>query len=207
MIKVLCFILSVVVLALVGCGQADHPPRKGEYGQKLLTSIQVDQELIDELNSDRLPKPFLKQDHEQLLFINFMVEQKNNPYRFVIVARGKTQREGEVDVRFMGGVMSSTDGMSPEIFREEDTHEYDANESVLLILPSDPFSLNVNSEDSDYAVQAGLSRQENFIFEEVELQIWEGKGGKYSMLAYLGFFAIIASALLGVYRLVAGLEH
>ncbi len=204
---VLCLIVSMMALTLTSCGQADHPPRKGEYGEKLLTSMHVEQEMLDMFNSDELPKPFFKQENKQQPHLAFEADSTGNPYRFVIVARGKTERAGEVEVQFISGIMSEIKGeYSPELLMEEDSHEYNPREKVLLILPSNPFSIDVNAEDNAYVALAGLSKQENFVFEDVELQVWQGKGDTYPTIAYLGFFCILASVLLVVYRFVSGLE-
>ena len=195
--------LLTVSLALFGCGQAKHEPRAGEYGENLVNSIRLTVSEIQAINQAIVTKPKDSFDRPSV-DIGFLAEPGKNPYRFVLVAKGVAMQAGEIELKWIGGVQSETsNGYSPEIFQEDDKHSYEANEPVLLVISSDPFSVNTQSNALNYAVHAELLEAANFQLQSVELQVWQGKGSLYNWTYYLKFLVILMVVIFGIYRLVS----
>ncbi|AXY58447.1 hypothetical protein CDG60_10485 [Acinetobacter chinensis] len=185
------FIGVITLLMLTACSKAPHEPKSGEYGKQLIASYDLTPEQIEALNKTSMPKPDMKDRPD--LGIGFNANAADNPYRFVIVARGHAITDGEVDLRFIGGVeRSSQQGYRPEAYREDDTHSYKANEPVLLVIASDPFSIDAtqNSAGNEFGTHAEITERNNFQFHSAQLQIWQGKGSVQSWTRYLGFAVI-----------------
>ena len=183
-----------LILVLTACAKVSYEPKPGEYGQQLIGSYDLTLEEIEALNNTTMPKPDI--DKRPKLSIGYEATAANNPYRFVMVARGYAIADGEVELRFIGGnERMSRNGYHPEAFREDDTHNYKANEPVLLVLASDPFSVDATQDtsDSSFATHAEITERSNFQFQSVQLQVWEGKGSKYSWTRYLAIMAIFLS--------------
>lgn len=195
--------LVMVLTMLVGCGKEKRAPVSGEYGQTLVNAIQLTPKQIQKINASTMPKP-TKGKNVPDVGISFAADKEQNPYRFVMVAKGVALAAGEVNMRWMGGVQSGmNNGYKPEIFREEDGSKYKAGEPVLLVMASDPFSVASSSEHTEFGYQAlaRLTLRENIQLNSLELQIWQGKGGKFSWTRYLGLFALLLLVLASVNRL------
>lgn len=202
-IKAALFIL--VTFGLIACGQEDHEPRPGEYGENLVNSIRLTPSEIQELNKSVVTKPKSSFDRGKV-GIGFQGDYNQNPYRFVIVAKGTAVQQGKVELKWIGGVQSDTsNGYHPEVFQENDDHSYDPNEPVLLVISSDPFSISEKSNGMGYGVQAELMEASNFQFQSVEVQIWQGKGSKYNWTHYLQFLLILAVVIFGIHRVMSRL--
>lgn len=200
-----CLVISITLLigGLCGCGQVDHEPQSGEYGQTLVNSIQLTNAQIVQMNQSEMPRPEDTFKRPQV-GINFPVNAEKNPYRFVIVAKGHAIQQGKVDLQWIGGIRAEeTAPYHPEIFREEDDHRYDINQPVLLVISSDPFSIASDHQHSQYSAFAELTQRENFAVESVQLQVWQGKGALYSWTAYLKFVVILLVVLAAIYRLIS----
>ncbi|MFW2176368.1 MULTISPECIES: hypothetical protein [unclassified Moraxella] len=197
---------SLAITTLTGCGQETHAPRKGEFGETMVNAIRLTSDEVKNFNNAPQKATFM--DSKVSLNIGFEGENEKNPYRYVAILRGKAVSQGEVEVKLMGGAQNEmSNGFKPEMILEDDTKSYDAGEKVLLLVPSEPFSVANNPQaGKEYLMNALLTEKTNFEAEEIEVQIWQGKGSKRSWLAYLGFLAIVLSALLGVYRLATGLK-
>lgn len=193
--------ISVVMLS--ACGQSKHEPRIGEYGENLVNSVLLTPTEIQALNQAIITKPKDTFDRPSV-GISFSGDYARNPYRFVIVAKGMATQEGQVELKWIGGVQSeSSNGYHPEVFQEDDGHNYDVNEPVLLVIGSDPFSVSEKSNGMAYNVHAELMEAENFQFQSVEVQIWQGKATIYNWTYYLKFLLIFMVVIFGIYRFIS----
>ncbi|MCU4638502.1 hypothetical protein [Acinetobacter courvalinii] len=192
--------ISVIITA---CGQVKHAPKAGEYGEKLVNSFLLTPSEIQALNKAVVdpPKDTFKRPN---VGISFQADAAQNPYRFVLVVKGSTLQAGETVLKWIGGVQSeSSNGYHPEVFQSNDSHHYDANEPILLVVSSDPFSVSESNNGINYAVHAELMEASNLQFQSVEVQIWRGKGSQYNWTAYLKFLLILILAIFGIYRLIS----
>lgn len=196
---VLCMIMS---LGLVACGQDDHEPRPGEYGKNLVNAIRLTPSEIQELNKAMITKPKSSFDRGKV-GIGFQAEHSLNPYRFVIVAKGNAIQDGKVDLKWIGGIEIESNGYHPQAFQDNDQHRYDANEPVLLVISSDPFSVSEKGNRAFYNAHAELTEGQNFQFQSVEVQIWQGKGSKYNWTHYLQFLVLLMVVIFGIYRVIS----
>jgi hypothetical protein len=197
------FILLCAILSgLVACGRVTHEPKAGEYGVNLVNSAELTESQISAFNTAAVTKPkdtFKRPNGD----IGFQADPSKNPYRFVLVARGTAIHDGEVDLKMIGGVESeAANGYHPEVYRADDQHHYKANEPVLLVVSSDPFS--VSSENNKYYdVHAELMETSNFRFQSVQSQIWQGKGSQYNLTSYLKFLVVLMVFLFAIYRVIS----
>ncbi len=195
------FIFAVSII-LIACGQVKHEPKAGEYGEKLVNSILLTPSEIQALNKAVMdpPKDAFQRPN---VGISFQADAAQNPYRFVLVVKGTTVQAGKTELKWIGGVQSeNSNGYHPEVFQSDDSHGYEANESILLVVSSDPFSVSESNNGMNYAVQAELMEASNLQFQSVELQIWQGKGSQYNWTAYLKFLLILMMAIFGIYRFI-----
>lgn len=202
-IQFVVMLLLVITLGLSGCGQADHEPRVGEYGENLVNSVVLTQSEISELNKAVIsqPKDTFKRPS---IRIGFQGDHTKNPYRFVIVVKGTAMQEGKVELKWIGGIQSeSSNGYHPEVFQGDDKHKYDTNEPLLLVIGSDPFSVSEQNQGIGYGVHAELMAVSNIQFQSVEVQIWQGKGTQYNWTYYLKFLLILMVVVFGIYRLIS----
>jgi hypothetical protein len=191
----------ISVVGLSACGQSTHEPRIGEYGENLVNSVLLTPTEIQELNQAVITKPKDTFDRPNV-GISFSGDHARNPYRFVIVAKGTVMHEGRVELKWIGGVQSEASiGYQPEVFQAEDGHKYDINQPVLLVIGSDPFSVSEKGNGMIYGIHAELMEAENFQFQSVEVQIWQGKATTYSWIYYLKFLLIFMAVILGIYSL------
>ena len=198
------FLMSLLLCGLVACGQVDHEPLVGEYGERLVNSFRLTESQIQGLNAAAVGKLKSGALDRPEVGISFNGVAHQNPYRFVIVAKGTAIQAGEVDLKWIGGVQSeSSNGYHPEVFQGDDRHDYQANEPVLLVMSSDPFSVSEQNNSMYYAVRAELMKVSNFQFQSVELQIWQGKGSTYNWTAYLSFLVVLMVAIFSIYRVVS----
>ncbi|ESK54503.1 hypothetical protein [Acinetobacter tjernbergiae] len=196
-------LLLIAVVGLPACGQSKHEPRIGEYGENLVNSVILTPTEIQALNQAIITKPKDTFDRPSV-GISFEGDHARNPYRFVIVAKGTATQEGQVELKWIGGVQSeSSNGYHPEVFQEDDGHNYDVNEPVLLVIGSDPFSVSEKSNGMVYNVHAELMEAANFQFQSVEVQIWQGKAIIYNWIYYLKFLLIFMVVIFGIYRLIS----
>ena len=196
------FMLSVSII-LIACGQVKHEPKAGEYGENLVNSILLTSSEIQALNKAVIDKP--KDTFQRPnVGISFQADATKNPYRFVLVVKGVTIQSGETELKWMGGVQSETsNGYHPEVFQSNDRHDYEANEPILLVISSDPFSVSESNNGMNYAVHAELIEATNIQFQSVEVQIWQGKGSQYNWTSYLKFLLILMIAIFAIYRLIS----
>lgn len=195
--------MFAVSTMLIACGQVKHAPKAGEYGGNMVNSILLTPSEIQALNKAVVnpPKDTFQRPN---VGISFQADAAQNPYRFVLVVKGSTLQAGETVLKWIGGVQSETsNGYHPEVFQSNDSHHYDANEPVLLVVSSDPFSVSESNNGSNYAVHAELLETSNLQFQSVEVQIWQGKGSQYNWTAYLKFLLILMLAIFGIYRLIS----
>lgn len=182
-------------------GKAKHSPRVGEYGQVLSKNIVLSKEAVQGLNLSEI-KPYQYASKETEVGIDFVGESKDNPYRFVVVIQGTAIDKGKVDVGFMYGVgLASSGQMKPKIMNEEDNSTYKAGEPVLLVVASDPFSVAAGREADTYVAYGLLNKRTNIDIQSVELQIWQGKGKKYSSTAIASFVLLLIGVLYVIYRM------
>lgn len=122
----------------------------------------------------------------------------------MIVIRGTAIHDGQVDVKWIGGVQSeSAQGYHPEVFQDDDRHRYHANDPVLLVISSDPFSVSEANKGMFYSARAELMETENLRFQSVEVQGWQGQGSHYNVTTYLQFLVILMVVVFGVYRVIS----
>jgi len=115
-----------------------------------------------------------------------------------------TQQQGKVELKWIGGVQSeSSNGYHPEVFQSDDKHSYDLNEPLLLVVSSDPLSVNEQNNGMIYSIHAELMEVSNIQFKSVEVQVWQGKGSQYNWTSYLKFLVILMVVIFGIYRLVS----
>ncbi|WP_343579152.1 hypothetical protein [Acinetobacter sp.] len=195
--------MFAVSTMLIACGQVKHAPKAGEYGENLVNSILLTPSEIQALNKAVIdpPKDTFQRPN---VGISFQADAAQNPYRFVLVVKGTTLQAGKTELKWIGGVQSETsNGYHPEVFQSNDSHRYDANESILLVISSDPFSVSEANNGINYAVHAELMEASNLQFQSVEVQIWQGKGSQYNWTAYLKFLLILMIAIFGIYRFIS----
>jgi hypothetical protein len=196
-------LLCAIFSSLVACGRVTHEPKAGEYGLNLVTSTELTESQISAFNTAAVTKPqdtFKRPNGD----IGFQADPSKNPYRFVLVARGTAIHDGEVDLKMIGGVESeAANGYHPEVYQVDDQHHYKANEPVLLVISSDPFSVKDESHNQFYYVHAELMETSNFKFHSVQSQIWQGKGSQYSLTSYLKFLLVLMVFLFGIYRVIS----
>ncbi|MFW2036044.1 hypothetical protein [Acinetobacter junii] len=196
-------VVVFILVGLVACGKTTHEPKVGEYGEALVNSVRLTSSELEQMNQAVINKPKDTFDRPSVA-IGFLGESNKNPYRFVIVAKGIAPNEGEVNLKWIGGVQSETsNGYQPQIFQSDDKHKYEMNEPVLLIASSDPFSISEQSNGVHYDVHAELMEASNIQFQSVEVQIWQGKGSLYSWTYYLKFLVILMIPIFAIYRLVS----
>lgn len=196
-------LLLFMMFSLAACGKVAHEPKVGEYGESLVNSVLLTSSEIDALNKAVIEKPkdTFKRPN---IGISFQADHSKNPYRFVIVAKGATQQQGKVELKWIGGVQSeSSNGYHPEVFQSDDKHSYDLNESLLLVISSDPFSVSEQNNGMTYSIHAELMEASNIQFKSVEVQVWQGKGSQYNWTSYLKFLVILMVVIFGIYRLVS----
>jgi hypothetical protein len=196
-------LLCAIFSSLVACGRVTHEPKAGEYGLNLVNSTELTQSQISAFNIAAVTKPkdtFKRPNGD----IGFQADPSKNPYRFVLVAKGTAIHDGEADLKMIGGVESeAANGYHPEVFRSDDQHHYKANEPVLLVISSDPFSVKGESNNQFYFAHAELMETSNFRFQSVQSQIWQGKGSQYSLTSYLKFLLVLMVFLFGIYRVIS----
>lgn len=197
-ISLLCCI-TALSLGLTACSSKQQDPKIGEYGQVKIAYHLLNEQEIKAINQSAMPKPDV--NHRPKAGITYQLDAQKNPYRFVIVAKGTAIQDGKVSMRWLGGTQrEDAPGYSPEIYKSSDV-KYKANEPVILVISSDPFS--GNSKDSQkyyYMSSIELTGRENFKVSSVELQIWQGKGSTYPWVNYLKFLAIFLIAFTIAYR-------
>lgn len=188
----------IMVVGLVACSKAvDHEPEEGEYGKKLLKSIVLSDEKIGLLNAEDAAKPWFHQTDDGKVSISFQGYSEESPYRFLIVAQGHAVTDDEVDVQFLGGVQPmETSDFTPRLYYEEDTSSYTAGEPVLLVLAAEPFSIKPGTLSTGFVAHGGLSKRDNFQFERIELQIWQGVGTHKSPVVMYLLVALLVGVLL-----------
>jgi len=76
-----------------------------------------------------------------------------------------------------------------------------AGEAFVFVMAGDPFSLNAVNDPSHMTSQLDLVNSSNVQFQNVELQIWQGKGSKYSLKRYV-WFALIIFLIVWIYRVI-----
>lgn len=195
--------VSMMVCGLVACGQADHEPRAGEYGESLVNATLSTPSQIEEFNKAEVTKPKASAIRPSV-GIGFKGDIHQNPYRFVVVVKGTAIKDGQVDLKWIGGVQSENSrGYHPEIFQADDSHHYHANDPVLLVISSDPFSVSEENKGLFYSVSAELMEVSNLQFQSVEVQIWQGKASLYNSTSYLKFLVILMVVVFGVYRVIS----
>ncbi|WP_416201964.1 hypothetical protein [Acinetobacter sp. NIPH 2100] len=192
-----------LTLSLCACGKTIHEPKAGEYGQNLVNSVLLTQSELQELNKAVIEKP--KDTFQRPnVGISFQADHKQNPYRFVIVAKGAAIQAGKVELKWIGGVQSeSSNGYHPEVFQTNDQHSYELNEPVILIISSDPFSVSEQNNGMNYSIHAELMEASNIQLQSVEVQVWQGKGSQYNWTSYLKFLVILMVAIFGIYRFIS----
>ena len=196
-------IMSLMLFGLAACGQTDHEPRVGEYGESLVNSILLTPNQVDELNVAVVTKPKATEKRPGI-GIGFKGDSHLNPYRFVIVAKGTAIHDGPVELKWIGGVQNEkTNGYHPEIYQAEDSHQYHANDSVVLVISSDPFSVAEENNNLFYSVSVELVAASNIKFQSVEVQSWQGKASKFNITSYLKFLVILMVIVFGVYRVIS----
>lgn len=196
-------VVLMMLCGLTACGQADHEPRVGEYGETLVNSILLTPNQLEELNVAAETKPKATEKRPGI-GIGFKGDAHLNPYRFVIVVKGIALHDGPVELKWMGGVQNEkTNGYHPEIYQTEDSHHYHANDPVLLIISSDPFSVAEENNNLFYSVSADLIAASNIKFQSVEVQSWQGKASKFNVTSYLKFLVILMVMVFGVYRVIS----
>ncbi|MDE2421030.1 MAG: hypothetical protein KGO49_07615 [Gammaproteobacteria bacterium] len=197
------FLVLMMLCGLTACGQADHEPQVGEYGTNLVNSILLTPNQLEALNVavETKPKPT---EQRPGIGIGFKGDAHLNPYRFVIVVKGTAIHDGPIELKWMGGVQNEkTNGYHPEIYQTEDSHHYHANDPVLLVISSDPFSVSEDNSGLFYSVSADLIAASNIKFQSVEVQSWQGKASKFSFTSYLKFLVILMVIVFGVYRVIS----
>ncbi len=185
--------------------QGSYTPKVGEYGKQLVTSITLTSEQIDLLNSEQLPKPYKQLSEEQKLTIDFPASHELNPYRVVILTHGTAQRNGEVEVSF-AGVLNRTkatanDLPTVQLYREEDSNDYRVSQKLVLAVTSEPFSFPLATKDEPYQIKTGLTKRDNFHFDSVVIQVWQGVGEKRSQYSYGKLIVSILLVGLLIYRM------
>lgn len=200
---VLFSILAVFCLLLSACGSKPHSPRVGEYGQELVINDVLSDKKIHELNT-LVPKPISQSNNQSDININFQNEMGKNPYRFVVVVRGKAINRGKVNMGFTLSVASERKQKTVYMpLIEEDDNSYQTGEEVLLILASDPFSIDQNNGEIQYLINGWLQKRENIDIQHVELQVWQGKGSKYNSMSYIAFGLVLLVTLGLILRLMS----
>lgn len=172
------------------CSQQQQEPKAGEYGEVKVASIQLTSAEIAGINSSEMPKP--NPMKRPTMWISSQLDPTKNPYRFVTVVKGTAIQDGEVKMRLFGGIHSEdSSGFFPTIF-DHPTVKAKANENIVLVISSDPFSANAKDPQQRlyYQANAELSERNNITVSAVELQIWQGQGSQRSWVSYLKFLVL-----------------
>lgn len=197
--KVLLLLCGIIFLT--ACSKTTEP-KAGEYGQVKIAQYFTEQLQIKKLNAFTLPAP--PSQKKPTFSIEYEMDSAQNPYRFVMVIKGRAIQKGKVKLRFLGGTGRTHSGeYSPVSYASDDNKTYDANEPVLLVISSDPFSANAKTNlTKDYFfTTAELTDRQNIHVDSIELQIWQGKGSKHSWVRYLGFVVFFLIGIMGFQRL------
>ncbi|MDO4251334.1 MAG: hypothetical protein Q4C68_07470 [Moraxella sp.] len=204
----LMLILPSSAMLMTACQQEPQAPKAGDYGQVLLKNTQLRQSQINDLNTV-IPKTY---DEASRLVnypkaeIRFVAEANKNPYRFVMVVRGKALNQGATKLSFTTETYK-TEGagnIALGLIKQEYDKPYAPNSNVIAVLASEPFSIGNENANKEFGVTAYIKQRENIAIEHIELQLWQGKGEKRSSVSYAWFFLIIVAVVGIALRFVRG---
>ncbi|KAB0624767.1 hypothetical protein F7P75_12325 [Acinetobacter gandensis] len=117
--------------------------------------------------------------------------------------------EGDVKVKFDVNTFNAYANQSNQSLMDmeagvdhlERIEKMKAGEAFVFVMAGDPFSLNAANDPSHMTSQLDLVNSSNVQFQNVELQIWQGKGSKYSFMRYV-WFALIIFLIVWIYRVI-----
>lgn len=189
--KLLC--VALLGISLAGCGKKNpNDPIVGEYGERMISSESLSDQFIDAINH-----PPEKDEDQKFIDLPYFADPNQNPYRAVLIVKGHAIQKGKVDIRFLSNLAINGSGGRMASLQSEDSHRYDANESVKLIVSSEPFSFDVNKNKAyERAVQISSVHKENIQIDSIQFQMWQGKGNHKSFLYYFGWFVLLSSIFL-----------
>lgn len=192
-------ILGFSLVLMTGCSREAQLPQPGEYGEKLVKTVSIPADVINELNNTTMPFP---NSFSKLPDVDIVFEARadKNPYRFIIISKGTALKDGKVDLVWSTGTTrEEVNAYHPAIYSDDDVNKYSQGESVLLVIPSEPFSVASYPRVDDFKARMDLTKRNNFKFNSIELQVWQGEGSKKDWGKYLIPFSLFLSLLLMAY--------
>ena len=194
-LKRIAFFCCVTFIA--ACGSQDHAPKPGKYGQILFQHAVLSTEEIQQLLSES------QSDTNTLNTKNFAVDytatSNQNPYRAVLLVKGRAMTSGEVSVKFQidnyNAAIQQTSSnlmqMGAGIDQVERLETLDAGQEFIFVMDGAPFSVNAANDPNSMTSQLSLFESRNVEFQSIELQIWQGKGSQYGVMRYLWFIGFV----------------
>ena len=174
----LSYVLICTMSLVSGCSKKPtQEPTIGEYGQNRVFYQNLSSEQIDEINLSSMPNP---QNLNTIMLEDIHLIPTQSPYRVVVVAKGTSLQNGEVKVRFNGGIESQNTssqvgkkvGMG-NLIENTESEKYTTNQPVLLVMAGGKVQPEVEREGS---IALNLIRRENIQFNAIRIEVWQGKG-------------------------------
>lgn len=199
--------LFCCVTFIPACGSQDQAPKPGEYGQILFQQAVLSTEEIQQLLTES------QSDTNALNTKNFAVDytatSSQNPYRAVLLVKGRAMTSGEVSVKFQidnyNAAIQQTSSnlmqMDAGVDQIERLETLDAGQDFNFVMDGAPFSVNAANDPNSMTSQLSLLESRNVEFQSIELQVWQGKGGQYGVLRYLWFIGLVL-LIVWVYRVI-----
>lgn len=203
-------IVLLTVLFMSGCrSPTDSMPKPGEYGEVIFHQANLSN---DELTQMLAKSQSIQTDqvtNNPSFALHYTARSEQNPYRAVIIVRGTAMVEGDVKVKFDVNTFNAYANQSNQSLMDmeagvdhlERIEKMKAGEAFVFVMAGDPFSLNAANDPSHMTSQLDLVNSSNVQFQNVELQIWQGKGSKYSLKRYV-WFALIIFLIVWIYRVI-----
>lgn len=199
--------LFCCVTFIPACGSQDQAPKPGEYGQILFQQAVLSTEEIQQLLTES------QSDTNALNTKNFAVDytatSNQNPYRAVLLVKGRAMTSGEVSVKFQidnyNAAIQQTSSnlmqMDAGVDQIERLETLDAGQDFNFVMDGAPFSVNAANDPNSMTSQLSLLESRNVEFQSIELQIWQGKGSQYGVMRYLWFIGLVL-LIVWVYRVI-----
>ena len=199
--------LFCCVTFIAACGSQDQAPKPGEYGQILfqqaVLSTEEIQQLLTESQSDTNAL------NTKNFALNYTATASQNPYRAVLLVKGRAMTSGEVSVKFQidnyNAAIQQTSSnlmqMDAGVDQVERLETLDAGQDFTFVMDGAPFSVNAANDPNSMTSQLSLLESRNVEFQSIELQIWQGKGSQYGVMRYLWFIGLVL-LIVWVYRVI-----
>lgn len=206
--RVLMTLLTLSFMS--GCSTpTDSMPKPGEYGEVVFHQASLSNDEMTQILAKSQSLQTDQSTNHPSFALRYTARSEQNPYRAVIIVRGTAMVDGDVKVKFDVNNFNAYANQSSQSLMDmeagvdhlERIEKMKAGEAFVFVMAGDPFSLNAANDPSDMTSQLDLVNSSNVQFQNVELQIWQGKGSKYSLMRYV-CFALIVFLIVWIYRMI-----